>query len=304
MLNYKSFPRLFVLLFLTKTAIAAPWFTGPLLAAAGKTIPAGHFNFEPYGFYTEYRQGFRNLEGVPIITAGINSFMDVQASIPYDYSWAHGRHGNGIGDFTIGLGFQALRQKEGSWLPDVRFLVQESVPTGRFENLDPNKFGTDQTGTGVYVTTLGLNFQKLFTLKNDHYLRTRLNFVASFPGSGNIEGVNTFGGNEFTSGKIRPGNGYSVDLAAEYVLTQHWVPVMEVVYSHSDSSNFSGNPGFTPAGDAGVVGGAGGDSASLAPAIEYNFNSNLGIIGGVWFSVTGPHLAKFTSTAIAVNYFF
>jgi hypothetical protein len=25
---------------------------------------------------------------------------------------------------------------------------------------------------------------------------------------------------------------------------------------------------------------------------------------GVWFSVTGPHSGKFTSTAVAVNYFF
>jgi hypothetical protein len=79
---------------------------------------------------------------------------------------------------------------------------------------------------------------------------------------------------------------------------------MEVLYAHSNSTNFKGNPGFTPGGSFANVGGKGGDSVSLAPAVEYNFTSNLGVIAGVWFSVTGPHPAKFTTSTVAVNYFF
>jgi hypothetical protein len=127
------FKKLLLLLFFTKIAFASPWFTGPLLAPAGKTIPAGHINFEPYGFYTEYPAGFRNIEVTPIFTAGIFNFMDLQASLPYDYSWSNGQHGNGIGDFGIALGFQALRQKENNWLPDLRIVLQELIPTGRFD---------------------------------------------------------------------------------------------------------------------------------------------------------------------------
>ena len=106
-----------------------------------------------------------------------------------------------------------------------------------------------------------------------------------------------------TKGRIHPGASYASDFAIEYTLTQHWVPVMEVLYVHSTSSSFNGNPGFTPGGTAAAIGGRGRDSVSLAPAIEYNFTANLGIIGGIWFSVTGPHPAKFTSTAIAINYY-
>ncbi|CDZ78818.1 hypothetical protein BN59_03132 [Legionella massiliensis] len=296
--------RLLSLLFLANTAFASPWFTGPLLAPAGKTIPAGHFNFEPYGFYTEYPAGFRNVEVTPILTAGINSFMDLQTSLPYDYSWDRGKHGNGIGDYSIALGFQALRQKEGSWLPDLRIVLQEVIPTGRFERLDPKKLGTDQTGSGSYQTFLGFNFQKLFTVNKEHYIRTRLSLVGSYPSDVKVHGVNAFGGNRLTEGKVHPGRSYSVDAAIEYTLTQHWVPVMEALYVHSTSTNFSGNPGFTPGGSFANVGGKGGDSASLAPAVEYNFTPSLGIIGGVWFSVTGPHGAKFASTTVAVNYFF
>lgn len=298
------YKRSLSLLFFAHTALASPWFTGPLLAPSGKTIPAGHFNFEPYAFYSTFPAGFRNIEVIPIVTAGINDFMDLQTSLPYDYNWDGGEHGNGIGDFSIALGFQALRQKDKSWLPDLRVVLQEIIPTGRFDHLDPKKLSTDETGTGSYQTILGFNFQKLFTLSNDHYLRTRLSLAAAFSSVVYVEGANAFGGNRLTRGKVNPGNSYSIDGAVEYTLNQHWVPVMEVLYAHSNSTSFIGNPGFTPGGSFANVGGAGGDSASLAPAIEYNFTATLGIIGGVWFSVTGPHSGKFTSTAVAVNYFF
>ncbi|MFW2540979.1 hypothetical protein ACN4Z1_16100, partial [Legionella sp. ST3F1] len=77
-------------LFFTPAAIAGPWVTGPLLAPAGKTSPAGHFNFEPYAFSSGYPNGFRNIEVIPIIKAGINDFLDLQTSLTYDYSWDHG----------------------------------------------------------------------------------------------------------------------------------------------------------------------------------------------------------------------
>ena len=63
--------RFLLLLFFANAAIAGPWLTGPLLAPAGRTIPAGHFNFEPYGFYSGYPHGIRNIKVVPIVSAGI-----------------------------------------------------------------------------------------------------------------------------------------------------------------------------------------------------------------------------------------
>lgn len=301
--DFTMYIRSLVLLCVSNLAIAGPWMTGPLLAPSGKTIPAGHFNFEPYGFYTSYPAGFRNIEAVPILSVGITDFLDIQTTLPFDYSWDKGQNGEDIGDFSLGFGLQVLRQKEGSWLPDLRFVVQEVFPTGRFERLSPDKFGTDQTGVGSYQTFLGLNFQQVSTLPSDHYLRTRLSLTAALPADVSVEGVNVFGGTSGTKGNVRPGNSYAVDLAFEYSLTQHWVPVFEALYATSSTTNFNGNPGFTPGGTLANVGGRGGNQASLAPALEYNFTSNLGVIGGVWFSVTGPHAAKFVSAALAVNYY-
>ncbi|KTD14136.1 Fe-S protein [Legionella gratiana] len=298
------FIRLIFLLSFVNIAFAGPWFTGPLLAPAGKTIPAGHVNIEPYGFFTGYPRGYRNIEGVPIVSVGIASFLDLQTSIPYDYSWADGEHGNGIGDYSLALGMQVLRQQEHSWLPDLRFVIQEVFPTGRYENLDPKKLGTDQTGLGAFQTLFGFNFQKLVQLKNEHYFRTRLSLVGVKFSDVIVHGPNVFGGGTKTQGKVRLKNAYSADLAFEYTLTQNWVPVFEVLYAHSPESHFDGNPGFTPGGTtAAGVGGNSNEQVSFAPALEYNFTSNLGIIGGVWFSVTGPHAAKFVTGAIAINYF-
>lgn len=294
----------FLLFFFSHAAIAGPWMTGPLLAPSGKTIPAGHFNFEPYGFYTDYPKGFRNIEVTPILTVGLTDFLDLQTSLPYDYSWDRGQHGNDIGDYSLGLGMQLLRQQESSWLPDLRMVIQEVFPTGRFENLNPNKLGTDQTGSGAYQTFIGFNFQKVLSFANEHYLRTRLSLVAARSGDVTVEGANVFGGGLMTEGRVRGGNSYSADLAFEYSLTQHIVPVFEALYVNSSATNFDGNPGFTPGGTVAAVGGRGGNQASLAPALEYNFNSNLGIISGVWFSVTGPHAAKFVTGTVAINCYF
>ena len=295
---------LFALFFFTQAAIASPWMTGPILAPAGRTVPPGHFNFEPYGFYTLYPAQFRNAEVMPVLTVGITNFLDIQTSIPYDYSWDRGQHGEDIGDFNLGFGIQFLRQKEASWIPDLRVTIQEIFPTGRFDNLNPKKLGTDQTGIGAYQTIVGLNFQRLTQLPNEQYLRTRLSLVGAAISGVNVTGVSAFGGGSKTSGSVKPGNGYSADLAFEYSLNQHWVPVFEMLYVNSQATHFSGNPGFTPGGTVESVGGRGGNQASLAPAIEYNFTAQLGIIAGVWFSVTGPHAGEFTSNTIAINYYF
>jgi hypothetical protein len=298
------YTKFLFLLFFTHSVIAGPWFTGPLLAPAGKTIPAGHVNFEPYGFFSGYPQGFRNVEVTPVLSVGIMDFLDLQTSLPYDYNWDKRQHGNGIGDYSLALGIQVLRQKENSWLPDLRLVLQEVFPTGRFENLTLSKLSADQTGIGAYQTFVGLNFQRLTQFANEHYLRTRLSLVTARSSHVTVHGVNAFGGNPLTEGRIKLGSSYSVDLAIEYTLTQNWVPVFEVLYAHSPASNFEGNPGFTPGGTVSSIGGKSSNQASLAPALEYNFNSSLGVIGGVWFSITGPHPAKFVTGTVAVNYYF
>ena len=294
----------FILLFFAPVTIASPWMTGPLLAPAGKTVEPGHFNLEPYGFYTLYPKQFRNLEVTPVLTVGIASFLDLQAAAPYDTNWSRNQHFSHVGDTSLGMGIQLLRQHETSWVPDLRVTIQEVFPTGSFNHLNPNKLGADQTGSGAYQTIVGFNFQKLLKLTGEQYLRTRFSLVGATASEVTLSGLSSFGGNVMTSGKVRPANSYSADLALEYALTQNWVPVFEVLLVNSGATGFEGNPGFTPGGTVNAIGGRGGNQVSLAPALEYNFSDHLGIIAGVWFSVTGPPSGQFTTNTIALNYYF
>ena len=296
------FSILFLMLLLNNIAFALPWMTGPLLAPNAKTIAPGHINFEPYLFYTLYPEQYRNFETTPYLTTGLTSFMDIETSIPYDISWDKGQHGNDIGDYSLGIGLQVLREVNHSWIPNLRLVIQEIFPTGKFDRLNPKKLGTDQTGLGSYQSLISFNFSKLTPLKDGRYLHTSFALAGVYTSTVKVNGFNVFGGNETTRGKVHPGNSYSIDLAFEYIVTEHWVPVFEALYTNSGPSNFSGSPGFTPGGSFNSVGSGGGKQTSLAPAIEYNFNANLGIIAGVWFSVTGPHAGQFTANTIAIDW--
>ena len=93
----------------------------------------------------------------------------------------------------------------------------------------------------------------------------------------------------------------SVDYAAELSLTQNWVGVFELFASTSNHGKYSP---FTTAqtGQRPIRAGEGNTyHVSLSPAIEYNFNANVGIIAGPWFSVMGKNSARFRSAVVAIN---
>ena len=204
---------LLILVCSVNVAFASPWWTGPLLAPSGRTIPAGHVNFEPYGFYTVYPAHYRNIEALPILTIGVTSFLDVQTSLPIDYSWDQGQSGHDIADYSLGFGLQIIKEVENSYIPYIRLTVQEVFPTGRYQNLNPKKLGTDQTGTGAYQLAVALVFQKTKDFKNEHYLRTRLSLVNGYASNVIVHGFNAYGGGEGAVGKVSPGNSYTADLA-------------------------------------------------------------------------------------------
>ena len=304
LINAYSLNRLLViilLLIIATNTIAAPWMTGPLLAPAGKTIPAGHINYEPYGFYTDHPLQYKNLSTTQLFTFGLTPWMDLQISVPFDYNWRTSQHGSGVGDVNIAFGFQFLRQNNATSMPDLRVMLQETLPTGRYENLSFQKKGTDQTGAGAYQTAIIFNFQKLQKLYDEHYIRTRLSLVASKASKVKVRGLNAYGGSLLTRGTIEPTSSYSADLAFEYSATQNWVPVFEVLYLHNSAVNFNGRPGFTPGRMVAGIGDKQSDQLSFAPALEYNFSSNIGMIGGIWFLASGPRVANFTSAVLAIN---
>jgi len=296
------------------TVFAGPWFTGPIFAPAGHTIPKGHTNFEMYGLdiytrgrYTDTGQIVRfpvimTTVANPILTHGFTDWFDVQLGIPYLFNATRDIAFNRLGDVSVAAGFQLAEQKQNRGLPDIRLMFAETVPTGRFEDLIPELAGMDSTGYGTYQNQITLNFQHVKTLFQTHYLRTRLALSAYHFSPVHIHGFNSYGGDATTDGVIEAGAEWDADLAFEYTVTQNWVAVMEGYISKGQSTRFHNNNAVkTETGDQVVIGNGSYREIVLAPAIEYNFSGNIGVIGGVWFPVNGKNTSKYLGYCLALN---
>lgn len=306
---------IFVCVFSYKVGLAGPWFTGPLLAPAGHTIPNGHTNFEFYaidvitnGQYNGSGQivrtpTFRTFVANPILSHGFTDWLDVQMTVPYAFNSTQGVHHNRLTDVSTAIGIQLLEQKGSPKRMDVRILLQETIPTGRYDNLNPLLLGTDATGLGSYQTQIGINFQYLLQVLDTHYLRTRLIVSRIYSSNVKVDGLSSYGGTVNTHGVIEPGTESDIDLAFEFTLTQNWVAVLEGYTSSGSSTRFNGilniaNVGSPPLAN---IGSGSFREDALAPAIEYNFNQNIGIIGGVWFPVKGVNTSHFMTYMLALN---
>lgn len=295
---------------------AEPWLTGPILAPAGHTVPGGHTNFEFYALSVN-SNGIFNGSGDfvraplfrafvlnPILTHGFTDWLDVQLTLPYTFDSTQGVNSNRLADTTVSLGFQLLEQKNRPGKVDLRLLLQETFPTGRYDRLNPLALGTDSTGLGSYQTQLGLDFQYLSELFPSHYLRTRLILSTLFASDVQIHGLSSYGGTTTTRGTIKGGNESTIDLAFEYTLTQNWVAVMEGYATSGDATRFDGSVEIGNLGSpTAQIGNGNYSQIGLAPAIEYNFNANVGLIGGVWFPIQGSNTSHFMTYVLALNSF-
>lgn len=295
-----------------------PWFTGPLITPSGNNIPKGELNFQPYVFATcsdsVYNEDWKkvassasawNINILPILQLGLTSWLDFTMTPSWSFTLSNGSKSFNFGDFYAAFGLQIHRQTEGNWLPSIRLVLGEIFPTGRFENLDPEQFGTDSAGSGSYVSRAMLILSRMIHLGGIHWTHLRFAFAYSFPSKVRVHGYSPYGGAFDTNGWIYPGQGAQILFGCEFNLTQRWVFANDFVAYFNKSVHFKGNPGFNEI--TGLPANLNQGSAaqfSMAPALEYNWSVNLGIVSGVWFTVAGRNAEVFTSWVTALNYFY
>lgn len=292
-----------------------PWYTGPILAPSAHLISPGSYNIQPYFFiannYGKYQQsGKKNT--VPTLFQyniqfpfqfGITNWIDGVVNLKAIYNKEQGRSFFDIQDISASVGFPILT--EGPYIPAILFSIQEVFPTGKYQRLNPFKFGIDGTGGGSYVTSFYLNFSKVvwwWSLLHPQAFRLSLQY--SLPSHVSVHGFNTYGGGYSTDGKVKPGQSFSADFGYEFSFTQNWAFALDIVYSYACKTTFSGKLGTGLDGKVASVGGPYNDQLSLAPALEYNVNENLGFIGGVWFTVWGRNSTAFTTGVLSFTYTF
>jgi hypothetical protein len=289
------------------------WWTGPLLAPSANTLPKGHILIEPY-LYDVTTQGFYNSSGTRVSVPHANGF----GSLTYiNYGLANrftvglipvfgynqvstglGSSGVGMGDLTVQAQYRLHLFHEGSWVPTTSIAVQQALPTGRYDQLGDRP--AEGLGAGAYTTTLCFYNQTFFWMPNGRILRTRFNVTQAFSHSLSINDVSVYGTSQGFRGHASPGPALFVDLAAEYSITRHWVLAGDAIYRHQYNTPVSGynidNPTVSillNSGSSQVFG--------LAPALEYNFNSKVGVIFGTRIFPAGKNTTDSFTPVIAVN---
>jgi hypothetical protein len=287
------------------------WWTGPILAASASTLPQGHVLIEPYVFDVVRHSRF-DADGNRVDASDVHSFGSLTyinygvtdtftaGVIPTfgfnDVDVGKDSSGIGVGDVTVQAQYRLTQFREGGRVPTISVVVQETLPTGKYDRLGDRP--SDGLGGGAYTTTLAVYSQYYFWLPNGRILRTRLNVQHSFSDDADVADVSVYGTPEGFRGHASPGNSFMIGSAWEYSVTRNWVLALDVAYQHSDGTRVKGSaPG------AGEIDRRSDSSwqLALAPAIEYNFNARIGVIVGArWFAAGRNADASFTPVA-AIN---
>ena len=227
----------------------------------------------------------------------------------FGYNWVpDGTDSNGLrlGDTTLRGQYMLTEFHEGSWMPTTALAVSETFPTGDYDRLGSNP--SNGLGSGFYTTKIGLWSQDYFWMPNGRILRTRLNLTYAIPdGKATVDGVSVYGTPPGFRGEVDGGKTFTVDASFEYSLTQNWVPVFEVIYSHTDGGYVTGSASSSSGGLLGVPtrsNSASSEAFDLAPAVEYNWNGHYGLIVGADFTVAGRNTGASVTPQAALNIYY
>lgn len=290
-----------------------PWYTGPLITPSATMMPPGYANTQFYAFVTQNYASFNedrksipfkndsyNFNPLNILQFGVTDSVDTSVVLQTQTNWLKGNSAGGFGDMTCNVGFKI--QDQTLYIPKMKFTIQETFPTGAYQRLRSD--GLDGVGGGSYVTTFSFAMTKIMFWATQHPVNARLAIAYKVPTPVKVHGFNSYGGGFGTKGIVHPGNTFNADFGMEVSFNQHWVLANDFVYTATNKTKFHGNPGTNADGTAASIGGGFSDNFSLAPAIEYNWSANLGILAGVQFSVYGRNSTNFISGIISVTYGF
>lgn len=289
-----------------------PWYTGPLITPSASMIPPGTLMMQPYAFVNDNYAAFNserhsvsgpslvNFNPLLVVQTGLTQNMDFLAILQGNVNWRNNQSNGGLGDLILSPGFLIFSQTR--YIPQFKFFLQETFPTGKYQKLNPSQNGLDAVGGGSVKTQIGAIFSKLLFWDTRHPLNLRWSVAYTIPSRVTVHDFNTYGGGYGTEGIVYPGSTFGTDFGLELSLTQEWVFAMDIVYSATGKTRFYGNLGTNQANAPATVGSPSSDNLSLAPAIEYNFSSSMGLIAGTQFSVYGRNSGNFVSGIISFCY--
>ncbi len=289
------------------------WLVGPLLTPSAHVVPKGHFNYEPYLYgsttYGGYNSRWHGVK-LPQNVYQIYTQQNFQIGMPYlmdftftpQFAWNY-TEGAGhwvLNDMPFGFDFQLHYRQPKEWFPSVKLAIRANFPLGKYQRLNPKKLGQDIGGSGSWTPSIAINMSRMLWFGGVQFLSLRWSVGYAFPTPVHVKGFNAYGGGHHTRGTVFPGQNLQVLFGMEYTWTRHWAFALDLDYSHNNKTRFKGHKGKT-AGVPNVIGRPSSEQFSLAPAFEYNWSANVGMIAGVWFTVAGRNSGEFAQGVVAVN---
>jgi hypothetical protein len=282
------------------------WTTGTLLAPPSDIIPMGHLNYEPYLYWTSFHgvyddkwnfqrdHLFTTVSVKPLIRLGVfpRGEFDITPTLTY-------KHTQGAAmwvweDFPISINGLVRDDDPEHWYrPSVLLLFSANLPIGKYQRLQESKLGTDIGGKGSWSPGVGLILYHAAHLYASHFLTTTFFATYQFQTNVYVHGLNAFGGDRHTRGRVYPGDFTQLTLSFEFCLSQNWSLALDAEYNHMNKSRFKGHthtPSTLPSYEQFI----------LAPAVEYTWSENFGIIAGSWFTVAGRNTNEFVGGVIAI----
>ncbi len=290
-------------------------FTGPLITPNAAGLPHGAWNVEPYlvrvdsdHYYDADGNRTRSngssgawLTVVPI-AHGISDRVTAQVNLSAVRAESGASRSGGFraGDTTARLQFLLQAPDADGARPAVAVALTQRFATGSYDRVGGNPLNAQ--GDGVQRTSAAVAVQQVLWLPNGRPLRWRGQFSASpAPSRVALHDSSVYGTGPDFRGSVARGSLLGLSMAAEYSISARWVGVFEVSASRESDQQLSG---YVP-GDDGVARRIeerrpASSSISLAPAVEYHFAPNVGLIAGVEFSVGGRNSGAFISPQIAL----
>lgn len=294
------------------------WWTGPIVAAGASTLPPGRALIEPYVFDAITRgrydsdgnyRGSDTTHSFGSLTYMLYGVTDgfTAGVIPTfgfnDVSSGADSSGIGVGDVTLQGQFRLSQFREGRRVPTSSLVLQQTLPTGKYDQLGTRL--SDGLGAGAYTTSLAIHSQYYLWMPNGRILRTRFNVAYAVSDSVDVADTSVYGTSQGFRGRAEPGDGFSVYSAWEYSVTRNWVLALDVFYRREANTRIRGTDLVTVNGEAQRVPFEADTGSAwrlgIAPAIEYNFTSRVGVIVGARWFAAGRNTSASVTPVAAIN---
>jgi len=293
-------------------ADAAPnqWFTGSLEAPSPALPKAGMLALEPYLVYQSNTGAYGSngdhhtvadntstIESVLVIKYAITDKLTFEALPAISHSSADhaAPTGTSFGDLPVELEYSVMKGNYKTGAPTVTLDLGVTAPTGEYDRLQKPLEGV---GGGAWLLKQGVVAQSLFDTWGNHPVRLRAWAEVFEPlQDATVNDASVYGTAAGFHGRAAPGISGQVGLAGGWAIDQRWVLAIDFVDTYANGYRAKG---FDATQTFVQIQGPIQNSFAIAPAIEYNWSANAGLIFGLEFSAAGRNTASYVAPQIAL----